>query len=366
MKALSKILIVLLAVVMCESAFAQNTVTNNIANFTLSNNGTKFSFDIFTLRTSSAPFSMGSTSFIVSYPTGRLSNPVLSNINPRYTSGSPSLSYNAMITQILLNSKVGVQINYTGGLGDTITSVPGTNGMGELIATVTLDIINPIDTATVKWDTINSAVVSPSFETAVSTWGGIYHGALPVEMVNFTSAIVRNNVKLSWTTAAETNNSGFEIERKSVENSSWKKVVFVEGSGTTHENRSYEFTDRGLNSGNYNYRIKQIDYNGNFEYFNLRNEVNIGVPMQYELSQNYPNPFNPATKINFSLPADARVTLAVYDISGRLISTLINNELRAASYHTVEFNASNLSSGTYFYSLKTQNFSDTKKMVVIK
>ncbi len=191
---------------------------------------------------------------------------------------------------------------------------------------------------------------------------------LPVELSSFTSVIDRRDVTLNWTTASETNNSGFEIERSTV-NGSWSKIGFVSGNGTSTTPHSYSFVDRGLNSGKYNYRLKQVDFNGNHEYFNLNNEVNVGIPVKFDLSQNYPNPFNPSTKINFDLPYDSKVNIKLFDMSGREVGTLVN-EVRTAGYYTVDFNASNLSSGVYFYRISAEgsgnNFTMTKKMMLVK
>ncbi|MBS1518846.1 MAG: T9SS type A sorting domain-containing protein [Bacteroidetes bacterium] len=187
---------------------------------------------------------------------------------------------------------------------------------------------------------------------------------LPVELSSFTSAVSGNNVTLSWTTASETNNSGFDIERSTV-SGAWSKVGNVNGNGTSTTSHDYTFSDRNLASGNYSYRLKQIDFNGNFEYFNLTNEVNIGIPNRFELSQNYPNPFNPSTKINYNLPVDGDVSIKIFDISGKEVMTLVN-EVKTAGYYSVSFNASSLSSGIYFYTLNAGDFSSTKKMTLIK
>ena len=191
---------------------------------------------------------------------------------------------------------------------------------------------------------------------------------LPVELTSFTSSVNRRDVNLSWTTATETNNSGFEIERSS-ENSQWTKVGFVNGNGTTASLSNYGYNDRNLASGKYNYRLKQIDYNGQYAYFNLNSEVNIGLPVKFDLSQNYPNPFNPATTINYDIPVDGKVSIILYDISGREVSKLVN-EVKPAGYYTVSFNGSSLSSGTYFYRIISegngQNFVATKKMMLLK
>lgn len=195
-----------------------------------------------------------------------------------------------------------------------------------------------------------------------------FDNPLPVELASFTSVVNGSDVTLNWSTSVELNNSGFDIERSSL-NNEWSKIGFINGNGTSNNVNYYSFTDRNLRSGTYNYRLKQIDHNGNFEYFNLSNEVNIGIPLKYDLSQNYPNPFNPSTKINFALPNDGRVSLKIYDMSGKEVMTLIN-EVKTAGYYSVDFNASSsangLSSGVYFYRLSTSDFTATKKMMLIK
>jgi hypothetical protein len=192
---------------------------------------------------------------------------------------------------------------------------------------------------------------------------------LPVELSSFTSNVNRNTVDLSWSTVSEENNAGFDIERKVVSSNSWIKIGNVAGSGTSNVAHSYKFTDRNVNTEKYNYRLKQIDANGNYTYHNLANEVIVGVPSKFEISQNYPNPFNPSTKINFDLPFDSKVSIKIYDIMGREMYQLMN-ETKTAGYHTVQFNALNLSSGTYFYMISAQggnqSFNKTLKMMLVK
>lgn len=189
--------------------------------------------------------------------------------------------------------------------------------------------------------------------------------AQPVELASFVAVVSGNDVALNWTTSSESNNAGFDIERSSVNSGSWSKVGYVAGSGNSSVPMSYTFNDRGLNTGNYSYRLKQTDLNGNFEYHNLNTEVNIGIPLKFELSQNYPNPFNPVTQIDFEIPENGNVNLSIYDNSGKLVSTLTNG-FKTAGYYTVNFNATSLASGVYFYRLTSSNFSQVKKMTLIK
>ena len=192
---------------------------------------------------------------------------------------------------------------------------------------------------------------------------------LPVEMESFVSKINGKNVELEWTTATETNNQCFDIERSVSNSDEWIKLGTVQGCGTTTEPRNYKFNDRGLNTGHYTYRLKQIDFNGTENYHELIGEVIVGVPTSYALSQNYPNPFNPTTKIDYELPYDGKVSILLYDISGREVAKLVN-EVKTAGYYTAQFNGANLSSGTYFYRIIAdgdgQKFVATKKMVLLK
>lgn len=197
---------------------------------------------------------------------------------------------------------------------------------------------------------------------------------LPVEISSFTALTNRNNISLNWTTVMEINNTGFDVERKLVihqQETHWTKIGNVNGHGNSDEQTNYTFIDNGLQTGTYTYRLKQIDYNGNYEYFTLNNEVQVGMPEQFALSQNYPNPFNPVTKINYDIPFDSKVNLKVYDMLGREAASLINNDLQKAGYYSVQLNGNNLTSGTYFYRINAagvngKEFTLTKKMILIK
>jgi hypothetical protein len=201
--------------------------------------------------------------------------------------------------------------------------------------------------------------------TGFSTFTGGQQGVMPVEISAFNSSVIGRDVKLNWVTSSEKNNAGFEIQ-KSVQNSEWNKIGYINGNGTKNTPTNYNFTDSKLNMGKYKYRLKQIDNNGNFEYHILNNVIEIGVPTKFSLSQNYPNPFNPKTKIDFQIPNDAKVTMKIYDVSGREIATLLNSEYKKADYYTLDFNATNIASGIYFYRITTDKFIDIKKMVLIK
>lgn len=191
---------------------------------------------------------------------------------------------------------------------------------------------------------------------------------IPVELESFTASANENSVTLNWSTATETNNSGFSIERKTPLDERWIEVGFVPGFGTTTERKGYSFIDENLSMGSYSYRLKQIDFDGTAEY---SNEVlaEVSAPTAFALIQNYPNPFNPSTTIEFSIPEMSNISIEVYNVIGENVASLVNQTLNAG-YHKINFNASNLPSGTYIYQLKATGqsgtFVDAKKMLLMK
>ncbi len=200
---------------------------------------------------------------------------------------------------------------------------------------------------------------------------------LPVELSSFSYQTSANSVSLKWITNTEENNFGFDVERipaSEIAEGRWMKTGFVPGSGISELPVEYSFTDRDLNSGRYSYRLKQVDFNGNFEYHYLSGEVVIGTPVEFRLSQNYPNPFNPTTKVKFDIPQDGKVSLIVYDSKGSEAQRLVDGNF-TAGYYSAEFNSAkdkDLSSGVYYAVLNfvpngtTATKSSTVKMILVK
>ena len=213
---------------------------------------------------------------------------------------------------------------------------------------------------------------------AVGDAGVILHtgnGVVPVELSSFNASVNGNVVLLNWKTATETNNKGFEIERLNpksdlpagqagIRNPRWEKISFVNGKGTTTQSKSYSFVDNNVSTGNYTYRLKQIDYEGSFTY-SEEIEVSINVPVEFSLRQNYPNPFNPSTTIEYSIPKDGFVNLTVYNVLGQQVAELANKNLKAGNYH-ITFSASKFASGVYYYRLKSGDKVTVKKMIILK
>lgn len=188
----------------------------------------------------------------------------------------------------------------------------------------------------------------------------------PVELTSFVGTTNNNNVVLNWSTATETNNSGFFVERKS--GNTFTTLNFISGKGTTTETSSYSYTDKNLASGSYVYRLRQVDFNGTVSYSPEIN-VDLNVISTFNLSQNYPNPFNPSTAIHFSLAVDSKISLRIFNILGQEVFS--NFQDLKSGNHSVNFNGSSLSSGIYFYQLEAKgadgsNFTAVKKMTLLK
>ena len=192
---------------------------------------------------------------------------------------------------------------------------------------------------------------------------------LPVELTSFTAVAKGRGVELAWKTASELNNKGFEIQRKELNQSAdgsmnqWHGVGFIAGHGTTNAPQSYTFVDNSA-SGTVQYRLKQVDNDGSFEYSNAV-EVTVAAPAAYTLSQNHPNPFNPATTISYSLPAAGFATLKVYDMLGKEVATLVNG-MQESGANKASFDASQLPSGIYFARLSSGSFNSVIKMTLMK
>jgi choice-of-anchor B domain-containing protein len=185
---------------------------------------------------------------------------------------------------------------------------------------------------------------------------------VPVELTSFTAVANNQDVILNWSTATETNNLGFEIQRK--EDNTFHTIGFIEGNGTTTEIRNYSYTDENLNSGTYYYRLKQIDFDGSIEYLE-EVMVELITPSKFVLDQNYPNPFNPSTKIKFSIPNSEFVNLSVYNMIGEKVAELLNENFEAGEYETL-FNAIGLPSGMYIAKISAGSFNKSIKMSLLK
>ncbi len=207
----------------------------------------------------------------------------------------------------------------------------------------------------------NLADLQANTDAAQAIWDNTI---VPVELTSFTgSTNSLGQVILNWQTATETNNRIFEVERKDAVND-FSTIGFVRGAGTTSEPQNYSFVDKNVTPGNYSYRLKQIDFDGRFEYSEAI-EITVTGPITFDLSQNYPNPFNPTTTISFNIPEQGHVKLSVLNTLGEEVAVLVNGVINSGTHHIV-FDARTLPSGTYFYKLQQRNSVIVKKMMLLK
>jgi hypothetical protein len=245
-----------------------------------------------------------------------------------------------------------VQLNFTIASAFTTTSLTIANGSNA----ISLFVNHGNDPKT-------DSYYSPTLSEPIN----LLDQPLPIQLASSVASVIRNNdVEVTWKTVSETNNYGFEVYRKRGDAGEWTKVGFVEGHGTTLAPQSYSYVDRSLSFGQYFYRIKQIDLDGKSETF-PEMTVTVGVgPDKFVLAQNYPNPFNPSTLIEFVVPVSGHTSMKVYNILGQEVATLFQGNAEAGKINTARFDASNLPSGLYFYTLRSAGKVETKRMLLMK
>jgi len=237
------------------------------------------------------------------------------------------------------------------------------------IDSVAVDVITYTDTTTSDTTTYTYRVYAYNADT-VSAYSNLAEitTVVPVELTSFSANVVNGKILISWTTATEINNAGFKLERSN-DNLKFVELAFIEGNGTTTNRSEYIYKDNSVLSGKYYYRLRQVDFDGS-SYYLKSIEVDLGIPKEYSLHQNYPNPFNPSTTIRFDLPINAEVNIKLYNTLGQEVADILKNELDAG-IHEITFNASNLSSGVYFYRIEAKGadgsvYSEVKRMILMK
>jgi hypothetical protein len=281
-----------------------------------------------------------------------------------------------------------VVVKYTfvqGTNNDRVSLLVFSSGVPE--AEPSTPTIGPLEPATSDPSSLSALALRQGSAATVSlkidgirvatTWS---ESALPVQLISFTAFSSGLSTHLRWSTASETNNYGFEVERRGVRgqerNSSapigdqgyiaWIRVGFVPGSGTSSSPKEYSCRDEVPVSGRYAYRLKQVNHDGTYEYYHAA-EVEVGLmPKRLELFPNVPNPFNPTTSIGFTLPENGHAVLKVFDILGREIQTMFDGEAEAGRLHQSVFDAGSLSSGIYFYRLEYKGQVLVRKMILMR
>ena len=270
------------------------------------------------------------------------------SLESRYPSGTSMkwMVYQSSTSHLARTDTVNVTLTVKMMVGQT----QGNYNLGYFVSDAALDFTDP-------------SYYSVSLNNPIAVTG-----VVPVELTSFTAQSSNNSVELKWSTATETNNKGFEVQRSS-DKTNFSKIAFIPGNGSSTSIHQYTYSDNSISSGTYYYRLKQLDYDGSYKYSNAT-EVTYSFPTEFGISQNYPNPFNPSTSINFDLPAESNVVISLYNILGMKVLTVASGEYQAGM-HQISFNASNLASGTYIYSISASGkngskFVSSKKMILMK
>jgi len=398
MKIKSTILLIMLITLMIytNNNYGQVGITFSLSNSAITNDGSfdYYEFDIIAEATGNSQFKLAQV--YIDYSTAGFGGSIFSSGNVTVSEGElladviqgipPNFGFGDYTITLNDNSpsKLSVANDFThsaigtySGMGYELSNLLGTSQ--KVYARVKIKIQNPSELSGISLDaTVSQFELQQYYYTTpgtddqvnyspVNDEGGL-NEPLPVELASFTAEANGNKVDLSWETATELNNYGFDIERsiKSGENEEplWVTIGFAEGNGNSNSPKQYSFTDNNPYGGSwFVYRLKQIDTDGSYEYSD-EIEVEI-VPTIYVLYQNYPNPFNPVTNIKFSLPEAGKVSIIIYNSLGELVTELVNKDFDAG-YHKVEFRANRYASGVYIYRLVSNNFVATKKMLLLK
>ncbi len=186
---------------------------------------------------------------------------------------------------------------------------------------------------------------------------------VPVELVSFNAVVNGTDVSLNWATASETNNAGFEVQVQNGED--WNVLGFVEGHGTTTEAQTYGYTVGDMAVGTHTFRLKQIDFDGAFEYSDEL-EVTVETPGTHLITRAYPNPFNPQSRFTLAVAQEQHVTAELYNTLGRRVAVLFNGTVEANQSQLVTIDGADLASGTYIVRLNGERFSDALRVTLLK
>jgi hypothetical protein len=376
-----KIFIYIIIIIASISVYAQTTIqTQLVVTTNDGTNGGSFKVSIQAKGTNlSANNTLGSATIDVYYTAADIAPIFISGINVQGT-------YNTTIATNYTRS-----LTYVAGGPYVRLSVNGSNINSNFDGTPAgLDLTSSYQTlATINFTILNStALTNLTIGTGSLTIGlfsthnnedfsgliipqtmsapvNIVNAPLPVELSTFTAKFRdKDKVDLNWVTKTEVQNYGFYVER-SINEGEWNSLTFIEGHGNSNSPKEYSYSDKDLFAGGskFQYRLKQVDTDGQFEYSDVV-EVEI-MPTKFELSQNYPNPFNPSTTIQFSLPKETKLKINIFNMIGQLVRTLADGNYDAG-YHKVTLNAADLPSGAYVYRIESPDFVQVKKMVLIK
>lgn len=186
-------------------------------------------------------------------------------------------------------------------------------------------------------------------------------GSLPVELLSFKAKVENKQIQLRWNTASENDNAGFEIER-STNGRKYESLSFVEGNGNTTENQEYFYDDKDLVRGQlYYYRLKQIDYDGRFEYSKV---ITARLKAKNaQMSDFYPNPSKDGqTRLNYSTTKAGPLLIEIFDIGGQQLMTL--HRTVSSGENTLNFDFAAIGRGLFFIKIEQNGDSNYQKLIL--
>jgi hypothetical protein len=238
----------------------------------------------------------------------------------------------------------------------TITSYRESGGgTVDIFQSNCLDLVT---TNATTWSAVSSGTIDYSTNIEFLSDNQV----LPVELTSFQADRSTRGIQISWTTATEIENAGFELERKAAGDREFTTIAFIPGSGTSFVPRSYVYEDLQAGEAFTEYRLKQIDADGTAHVSRVIAVEAVGTSMSL---QSYPNPSNPSTTIDFYLPFRTNATLEIFDALGRHVKTLVDSEHESGRYN-VQFDGSGLASGVYLYRLQAGGFVQSKKLILLR
>ncbi len=301
--------------------------------------------------------------------------------NPAFTDLTGVSSPFDSITGNSNNSSVGLgdidnDLDYDLVLGDkdgTVRYFENTGSVSVPTFSEVIGVTNPLDGISIGANSEPSPVVvdlnnGNGVDVILGTTAGDFYfyvnaDPLPVELASFNIVKNKDKITLTWTTASETNNAGFEIQKRT--SRGFEAVAWVPGAGTTTEARSYSFTVDRIQPGRQSFRLKQVDFDGAFD-FSSEASVNVELSANYFLSPAAPNPFNPQTTFNLTVASSQQVTIGVYDMQGRMVQLLHSGELQAEQPYQFYVTANSWASGKYIIRAVGEAFQASQMITLLK
>lgn len=314
-------------------------------------------------------YSIGAAQFVVQY-----NSDVLSFVSAQVGAGAPGFSVSNINTDLPFQATApgtdeNALVQISGGATNSFT------GNNREVVVLNFEVIGSSnDSSPLVFDegATRTYLSTVDFQDIsgndINFVNGSVSSIVPVELSSFNAYVEQGQIILEWNTESETDNFGFEIQRKNNDDI-FNKVGFVPGHGTTLAQNNYQFIDSNLSNGTYYYRLKQIDHDGSYQ-FSETKTVTILASLKYNLFQNYPNPFNPETVIKFEIPEASHVNLVIYNSLGEEIKKLINEKKNDGIYE-IKWDGKNkdgvvMPSGVYLYLLSTGEHREVRKMILTK